>query len=301
MKIKFKNGYTVEVTDCEGMSRGQIYKEAYDAMIATKRMNDSKKVKDSHPEINYKSNMLSHISKLKSAIDKKTGEVTDPKTLDYEIKNIEIDMDADLNHDTWYKKYHPEALEGIVNDYKKYIDVIKYANDEKYINKANELENKLEEIKKVFKLSEEVEDAKDIKIEDVPVAEPTASYSLNFDPYVSTDNIDKANSYLTSRDRQQKAAAVEILKNEFPALRENLENDIDQAEDFIETFNKDQLRIFMQTYENIINVYAAANMLAEAKTLKDLYNDLYYNALHLGRMAGKSIEGSKSVIARKRL
>lgn len=306
MKIKFKNGYTVEVLDSEGMTKSQIVKEAYKAMQATKRF--KKHRQDSNPSITYKSNLISHISKIKSAIDKRTGEVIDPEVLDYEINNLEIDMDADLNHDKWYKKYDPKALQVIVEDYQKYIDALKLAKDETVEEKVAALELKLKEIKEIFKLADEVEDieyTEDIKIEDgedvedMGVKDPTASYALNPDPYFSTDNIDDANEYLNARDPQKKAAAIKILKNEFPAIRKNIENDIANADELIEKFTKDQLRIFLDTYRNIINVYATANLMAEYKTLDDLLKELYYNQLHLNRKMGRSITGTRSVIARR--
>lgn len=374
MVIKFKNGYTVKVEDCENKSKSEILNEAYRAMQSTKsykklktiKANDAKdpkelikqledciglfkkgpesyydavdelknavktaktlfpsaKFEDSNPSITYKPNMLSHISKIKASIDPKTGKIIDPKLFDYELKNVEIDMDADLNHENWHKKYMPEALETIVDEYQKFIDLFHKAtaNDDNFpidpdtgeiidpydfIFRVYHLNDKLKEIKKIFKLDgkveEETEEVEDAKCKDIPVAEPTASYSLNPDPYFSVDNIDDARAYLTSRDPEKKTAAIKILKNEFSAIRKNLENDVANAEEFVEKFNKDQLRIFMETYKNIIDVYNEAKLMAEYITLSDLYKELYYNALHLGRRNGREISGSKSVVARKRL
>lgn len=295
--------------------------ELKNAVKTAKNLFPFAKFEDSNPKITYKSNLLVHPRKIEAAFDKKTGKIVDPEALDYEIKNMEIDMDADLNHENWHKKYMPEALQLIVDDYQKNIDLLNkivYANkfdiDQntgevidpyKFIFRVDELKKKLEEIKKVFKLDgkveEETEEVEDAKCKDIPVAEPTASYSLNPDPYFSVDNIDDARAYLTSRDPEKKAGAIKILKNEFPAIRKNLENDIANADEFVEKFTKDQMRIFMETYRNILDVYNEAKLMAEYITLSDLYKELYYNALHLGRRNGREISGSKSVVARKRL
>jgi len=288
-KIKFKNGYTVEINDSENKSKKEIFNEAY------KAMNIAKKYNDSSFSITPKSNMISHVSKIKEAIKK--GEVVDPKQLDYEIRNIEMDMEADLNHDKWYKKFHPTALRNIINDYQKLIDEVAKAKDPKYQDKVKELSDKLAQIKEIFKITDEVED---VKIEDVPIAEPTMSYSLKPDPYFSADNIAKAAQWLESRDPEKKAGAKKILLNEYTALKENMENDYNNAEEFISEFNKEQLKEFMHLYLDYMNVYLAAGLNSEYQTLKDLYNKLYFDAFHISRPEGvPTVQGSRSVIALK--
>lgn len=288
-KIKFKNGYTVEINDSDNMTKKEIITEAYNVMLATKKYNDSSF------SITPKSNMLAHISKIKEAIKK--GEVVNPRQLDYEIKNIELDMDADLNHDKWYKKFHPEALRTIINDYQKLIDEVAKANDEKYQDKVKELSDKLDQIKEIFKITDEVED---IKIEDVPIAEPTMSYSLKPDPYFSADNIGKALQWLESKDAVKRNSAKKILLNEYDALKQNMENDIENSEEFISEFNKDQLKEFMHLYLDYMNVYLIAGLNSEYQTLKELYNKLYYDVFHIDKPKGiPTVSGSKSVIALK--
>lgn len=347
-KVKFSDGYSIEVSDCEGKS----YKEIYDAA-----KEHYKSFKDSNPTITPKSNLLPQVTKIRNAINKKTGEVIDEELLDYEIRKIEIDMAADLTHENWKKKYHPTALKTIVSDYQKLINEIKVAKDEKYVAKVAELEEKLAKIAEIFGVSEEepaadVEDscAKDSddlayrcarlrrilahydgigydnlspreqidydrtqeeldKLEavahsmkrnyatrDMGVKAPTDSYSLNPEPYFSVDDIDNANEWLD--DPKRKEFALDILENEYPAVRKNMENDIDNAVELTDKFTKDQLREFMRIYESIANVYAKAKMEAEYKTLSDLYTKLYYNALHLGRL-GKTVTGSLSVEPRR--
>ena len=288
-KIKFKNGYTVEITDEDNVSKKEIIDEAYKAMKITEKYNDSTF------SITPKSNMLAHISKITESIKK--GEVVDPKQLDYEIRNIELDMDADLNHDKWYKKFHPTALRNIINDYQKLIDEIAKADDDKYQEKVKELSDKLSQIKEIFKLFDEVED---IRIEDVPIAEPTMSYSLKPDPYFSVENISKALQWLESKDSIKKNSAKKILLNEYDALKENMENDIKNSEEFITEFNKEQLKEFMHLYLDYMNVYLIAGLNGEYQTLKELYNKLYYDIFHIDRPTGiPAVQGSRSVIALK--
>ncbi len=288
-KIKFKNGYVVEINDSENMTKNELFTEAYKAMKIVKKHNDSAFA------ITPKSNMLAHISKIKESIKK--GEVIDPKQLDYEIRNIELDMDADLSHDKWYKKFHPIALRAVIDDYQKLINEIAKAEDPEYQDKVKELSDKLDQIKEIFKITDEVED---VRIEDIPIAEPTMSYSLKPDPYFSADNIGKALQWLESKDTIKKNSAKKILLNEFDALKQNMENDIENAEEFIEEFNKEQLKEFMHLYLDYMNVYLVAGLNSEYQTLKELYNKLYYDAFHIDRPKGISpVAGSRSVIALK--
>ena len=286
-KIKFKNGYTAIIRDSKNKSIKELYRDAKEAM------DEVIKQQDANYKLGPTTNVLAHSTKIKNAIDK-NGEVVNPNLLDYEIKNIEIDMNADLNHSN-YKKYSKDVLDDIIATYEKLIDAVSKAKEEKYQNKVNELKDKLEKIKVVFGLKE------DVKVEDVPpVADPTISYSLDPDPYFSAVNIGKAADWISHRDKEKKNGAIEILKNEYPALKQNLENDYNNAEELIENYTKDDLREFMRIYLDYINVYADAGLSAEYSSLKEAYNKLNNEALRLEGPIKKIGGYTRSVAPHKR-
>ena len=72
MKIKFNNGYTVEIDDCKGMSYHEVRRRAYNAMKAL--MKDSKKVKDmpllGDPRESIVTGVMTNLTNLKKAIEK---------------------------------------------------------------------------------------------------------------------------------------------------------------------------------------------------------------------------------------
>ena len=278
--VKFKNGYRVEITDSEGKSRREIVdwaKKIY------------KMAMDSHPKITPKANLLPQISKITGAIK---GGTIDEDLLDYEIRKLELDMNADLNHENWYKKYRNGELEEIIEEYKKFIKAIRAAKTEKYQAKADELEDKLSEIVTVFHLTDGDSESEDL-VEDMGVRMPTRSVAFNPDPYFSIEDIDFAKDYLNNK--YHKDEANDILEIEYPNIRKNLENDIEQGEDLLESFHKDDLRTWIDTYKQIIDVYKRSRLVAEANTLEDLYKQLYYNVLHLGKRPEGRISNTATV------
>lgn len=285
--VKFKNGYRVEITDSEGKSRREIVdwaKKIY------------KMAMDSHPRIEPKSNLLPQIRKIAGptgAINPK-GVVVNEDLLNYEIRKLELDMNSDLKHENWYKKYRNGELEAIINDYRKFIAAIRTAKDERYQAKADELEEKLSEIITIFHLEgmDGGSTGGDL-VEDMGVRMPYRSVTFNPDPYFSIEDIDFANDYLN--DKYHKDDANDILEVEYPNIRKNLENDIEQGEDLLEKFHKDDLRTWIDTYKQIIDVYKRSRLTAEAKILEDLYFKLYYNILHLGKRESERLSNSKTV------
>lgn len=284
--VKFKNGYRVEITDSEGKPRREIVdwaKKIY------------KMAMDSHPRIEPKSNLLPQIRKIAGptgAINSK-GVVVNEDLLNYEIRKLELDMNSDLKHENWYKKYRNGELEAIINDYRKFIAAIRTAKDERYQAKADELEEKLSEIITIFHLEGMDGGSDGDLVEDMGVRMPYRSVSFNPDPYFSIEDIDFANDYLN--DKNHKDDANDILEVEYPNIRQNLENDIEQGEDLLEKFHKDDLRTWIDTYKQIIDVYKRSRLTAEAKILEDLYLKLYYNILHLGKRESERLSNSKTV------
>lgn len=319
MKIKFADGYIVKI-DKKHINH-QDLKDAVNAvkMIKAKKNND---IKDAEYVKKPVSNTLLAKSKLpksviKTKADKGKINVTAQDLKRY-IDMLKIDMDADVKHVTWDKKFanSKELLEMVIKEYEDNINALKEITDPDVIEELQldveipELEEKLEIIRENFGFPKEIKSAEvaDIEIKDAkslrkaikrgicsrdqvrtfkdvppPLQEPHYSFNISRDPEYSSTDLETAYRYLTERNVNPNLVqgAEKILEANFNNFKQNLLNDIDNYEDMINEYTKSDLRLFMENYRKDLEAYRVSANQDMYKELKDLFDKLYYNCYGL--------------------
>lgn len=282
MRITFRDGFKVEIDDkdIEGMSKHQIIMEAMAAKDSVK-----KQVNDVPFEFGYNTKHANQITKIKNAIDRRTGEVLNPQALKKQIEIINIDLDADLDrHQNWGRTRPIEALEEVINQYEKYAAELKKARDPEFVAKYEEVADKIDLLKHNWGLTAGEEVDEEVRITDTPLGEMSRRVSFRNAPNAdfSETNLNTGFERALSKDQYEHKAGIRLIKNEFEDLKTNLEYDIEHAGELVPNVSKEDLRLAMDIYDRYIEAFNFNELQAEYNKLKELYGQLYYNAYHLG-------------------
>lgn len=150
MKIKFKDGITIEVSDTEGKNTKEVIAEAKEI--------HKEFVKDAKLRRTFYTNTAFSATEIKEAIAE-----GDWRKLDKELKLLDRDIDTDIRRNQNYtERYSKDQLKKII---KAYADVVaqlrRIEDNETYANKANEIEGKINTLKENWSIN----DSKTVKDE----------------------------------------------------------------------------------------------------------------------------------------
>lgn len=141
MIFKFKNGYQVQIRDCEGKTREELIEIAKKAVIDAVAL-----------EKKIDTNVSFMPAKMKEAIaakdvDKYTRE------LDFLMRDLEADMD-EVHLANYPKTYRKEVLEKLVNQYENAYELVKKGDAAFGTNEAVKIGEYLDTIKERWDLAE---------------------------------------------------------------------------------------------------------------------------------------------------
>lgn len=127
-------------------------------------------------------------------------------------------------------------------------------------------------------------DVDDIYIEDVPFAGATIHASVEGAPEHSFNKsmIVRGNSRALSENPKDAEYGRRILNGEYEDVKQTLLYDIAHAGDVAAATPKYLLRMGMEKYKEIIDLYNVPGLEQEYAELVRLYNKLYYNGYYLG-------------------
>lgn len=162
MIIKFHNGYTVQVADCGSASRNEIFTEARKAVKAVIKAKDAELTKVVSTNVSFQP------TKLELAY--KTG---DADSKSREIAYLMRDLEADLKHSAYPDAYTDKVLWAVIDKYAEAEKIIRKYDD---IELADAVHEKIEELKKLWKLIVTTEDAIDEDGNELP-----GRFSIEYD------------------------------------------------------------------------------------------------------------------------
>lgn len=271
MKIKYKSGYTVEISnaDAKKMTPTQIDAEARKAVRALVRNQSvtKKKTKDSVIKRNFSTQVGFFVTEIKNAIKNE-----DWKTLDKELLFVIRDMDADLEHDDYKDMYTSSQLKEVLKAYKNVYEALsKIKGISKYSALATDILEKYNELEVIFDVASEKEEVVNpvkVEVEDVPpFYDPTVSISVGGD--YKHSRVEKGGRYKNQ----------ETLLLEFEGIVSSIQEDIDNPA-LARKFRKDELRKVIERYRTYVTIFKQAKLLKEANVIKRKVNELSF-AWHL--------------------
>ena len=261
MKIKFNNGYTVEIKDCEGLSYHEVRRRAYNAMKALVR--DSKKVKDmpllGDPRENVVTNAMTSLTNIKKAIKK--GE--DEEVKDFfllALKDIKADVDKHIEE---YKETQTKkSLTALLKTYNEINDLIQVHGTP---NQKGSYKKYLNTLTSAW--AEKLQDSK--KVKDMPLlADPAPSVATN-----TATNLTTIKKLIEQQDKDALAAAFRMY------LRD-MEYDVNKnIERYKETQEPFALKKLIKEYSSVLELAKkwatddiANRMETAINTLKEAWN-----------------------------
>lgn len=143
MKIKFKDGITIEVSDTKGKNQKEIIAEAKEI--------HNEFIKDAKLRRTFYTNTAFSATEIKEAIAE-----GDWRKLDKELKLLDRDIDADIRRNQNYtERYSKDQLKKIIKAYDDVVAQLRRIEDnETYANKANELEGKINTLKENWSIND---------------------------------------------------------------------------------------------------------------------------------------------------
>lgn len=260
MKIKFKDGITIEVSDTEGSNVKDILKEAKEI--------HSEFVKDASLRRTFYTNVSFSATEIKEAIAEGNW-----RKLDKELRLLDRDIDADIRRNANYTdRYSKDQLKKVIKAYSDVVAQLRRIEDnETYENKANEIEAKINTLKENWSIndSKSVNDVPPYYDPSVTVGEAGTKYSAS--------RVEKADRYND----------ITMLEVEFDGIIEDLEEYIQDTTDFddpnnvLHTYRKDELRQITAKYYELAKIYKKNGLNDKADSIKAL-TDTLYQRWHLG-------------------
>lgn len=141
MIFKFKNGYQVQIRDCEGKTREELVEIAKKAVIDAVAL-----------EKKIDTNVSFMPAKMKEAIAAKDVEKY-ARELDFLLRDLEADMD-EVHLANYPKTYRKEVLEKLVNQYENAYELVKKGDAAFGTNEAVKIGEYLDTIKERWNLAE---------------------------------------------------------------------------------------------------------------------------------------------------
>lgn len=141
MIFKFKNGYQVQIRDCEGKTREELVEIAKKAVIDAVAL-----------EKKIDTNVSFMPAKMKEAIAAKDVEKY-ARELDFLLRDLEADMD-EVHLANYPKTYRKEVLEKLVNQYENAYELVKKGDAAFGTNEAVKIGEYLDTIKERWDLAE---------------------------------------------------------------------------------------------------------------------------------------------------
>ena len=212
MKIKFNNGYTVEIYDCKGMSYHEVRRRAYNAMKAL--MKDSKKVKDmpllSDPRESIVTGVMTSLTNLKKAIKKGDEEVI--KDL-FDLALEDIKADAEEHVETYKENVAKRTLASLLKTYNEINDLIQVHGTP---NQKGSYKKYLNTLTTAW--AEKLQDSK--KVKDMPLlGDPAITVTTN--TLTSLTNLKKL---IEKQDKKAIASAFRLYLKDMEAdVNKNIE------------------------------------------------------------------------------
>lgn len=141
MIFKFKNGYQVQIRDCEGKTREELVEIAKKAVIDAVAL-----------EKKIDTNVSFMPAKMKEAIAAKDVDKY-ARELDFLLRDLEADMD-EVHLANYPKTYRKEVLEKLVNQYENAYELVKKGDAAFGTNEAVKIGEYLDTIKERWDLAE---------------------------------------------------------------------------------------------------------------------------------------------------
>ena len=141
MIFKFKNGYQVQIRDCEGKTREELVEIAKKAVIDAVAL-----------EKKIDTNVSFMPAKMKEAIAAKDVEKY-ARELDFLLRDLEADLD-EVHLANYPKTYRKEVLEKLVNQYENAYELVKKGDAAFGTNEAVKIGEYLDTIKERWDLAE---------------------------------------------------------------------------------------------------------------------------------------------------
>ena len=236
MKIKFNNGYTVEIDDCKGMSYHEVRRRAYNAMKAL--MKDSKKVKDmpllGDPRESIVTGVMTNLTNLKKAIKKGDEEVI--KDL-FDLALEDIKADAEEHVESYKETIAKRTLAALLKAYTEINELIQVHGTPSQKGSYKKYLNTL-----TTAWAEKLKDSK--KVKDMPfLGDPALVVSTN--TATSLTNLKKL---IEKQDKKAIAAA-------FRLYLKDMEYDVEtNIEKYKETQAPISLKKLIKEYSNVLEL-----------------------------------------------
>ncbi len=317
MKIKFKDGIVIEVSDTEGKNTKEIVAEAKEI--------HKEFVKDAKLRRTFYTNTAFSATEIKEAIAE-----GDWRKLDKELKLLDRDIDTDIRRNQNYtERYSKDQLKKII---KAYADVVaqlrRIEDNETYANKANEIDAKINTLKENWSIN----DSKTVKDSLIRIknAEDGCWYIVDEDTYEEVDgpydtlratedagygNLpyeaprtddsktvkdvppyydpsvtvgETATNYSASRvEKADRYNDITMLEEKVEGSIQDLEEysqdttDFNDPDNILHTYRKDELRTITSKYYDLAKIYKKNGLTEQADAIKAL-TDTLYQRWHLG-------------------
>lgn len=230
MIIKFKNGYTVIVENTDGLSNREIRDRATAIVKALDGANSSyKRNLNRSKKINVKSSDAVGLSrrvstgtafqplKLKAALSE-----DNTKAIELQLMYLDRDLAADLSEKNanYPSIYRREVLDKLIGQYIKAAEILRKAN---YLEKADEIKEKVEQLKELWGLIPE--EIRDRHVKDVPPPLDDPTDYAGFESDYSVERLFKEVRYANEKysdlpEVDRKAAMLQELDLVFTEIDE---------------------------------------------------------------------------------